>query len=442
MMIKKTIILFLIISVLFVSVLGCNNKIEVPSENSSENSVNKIEAPSSNSIPFLTFSVNQKEDYVEAYLNYWDIARGKIIQTDKVMYIVTTPPNRTSKPGVWDWSLPVHYFGSPLSWDGESYLYLSSRVHEPKNIPDYFKLKMFDDPISLAKFVSGKIIEDYDFLSYSKNIQVQMKNVGGINYLKEECSDFTYRVFDDNNNRIIEKNIRISLYNDVFHGGVDIGEACLYDKDKKEIKQLLLYYDNKGMGHFLICTINLNESTYEWNEVTGIKGCIPTMDQMDISIIDGKFYVPLCGSYIGVVDPDNYTCKSLNIEEIFKPLSFYNAPVYWQKDMPFDEYKDFLIINGVVVYGKNEEEILSGNYRYLWIIYNTKTNEISQILEWDSDDSQFIIVRDVNGKELSKVETDKLVKDISKVYTANGDSYIKGHFVMENFIRFPHKNGG
>ncbi|BAL80278.1 hypothetical protein [Caldisericum exile] len=428
MMTRKTIILFLILLVLFVSTSGCNNKIEAPSESS---------------IPFLTFSVNQKAGYVEAYLNYWDIANGKILQTNKVLYIVKAQPNRTDKPGVWDWSMPVHYFGPPLSWDGESYIYLSSQYHNVKNSFN-FKITMFDDPIDSAKFASGKVIKDYDLFNYSQNLQVQMKNVGGINYLKEKYSDFTYRVFDNNGKKLIEKEIKISLYNDVFHGGVDIGEACLYEKDKNEVKQLLLYYDSVGMGHFLICTINLEKGTYEWNEVTGLKGCIPYMNQSEVSIIEGKFYVPLCGCYIGVINPDDYTCKLFDQQEIFKSLSFYNAPIYCggYPAIP-GEYKDFLILNGTVDYGeKTKDETLSENYRHLWIAFNTKTNEIASILEWSSLEPKFIVVRDRNGKELSKVETDKLIKNISKLYNVNGESYIKGFFIFENFVRFPHKNGG
>jgi len=424
-MTRKTIILFLILLVLFVSISGCNNEVEAPSESS---------------IPFLTFSVNQKAGYVEAYLNYWDIANGKIIQTNKVLYIVTAQPNRTDKPGIWDWNMPVHYFGPPLSWDGQSYIYLSNEVHEAKSIPNYFKIKMFDDPIDSAKFASGKIIKDYDFLSYSENLQVQMKNVGGINYLKEKYSDFTYRVFDNNGKKLIEKEIQISLYNDIFNGGVDIGEACLYEKDKKEVKQLLLYYDSVGMGHFLICTINLEKGTYEWNEVTGLKGCILYMNQSEVSIIEGKFYVPLCGCYIGVINADDYTCKLLDQQEIFKSLTFYKAAIncggYPQI---LGEYKDFLFLNGWVAYDKEPE--MPKNYKHLWIAFNTKTQEITQILEWNSLEPQFIVVKDRSGKELSKVKTDKLVKDISKLQLF-GESYINGLFIAENFIRFPHKNGG
>ena len=425
-MTKKTIILFLILPILLVSISGCNNKIDVPSENS---------------IPFITFSVNQKANYVEAYLNYWDIGSGKIIMTNKVLYIVTAPPGRTGNPKILDWDGSVHLFGPPLSWDGESYIYLSNNVHKPKNIPSYFKLKMFDDPRVPAKFASGKIVEAYDFMSYSKNLQVQMKNTGDIYSPTNKYSDFTYRVFDDDNNKIIEKNVKISLHNDIFHGGVDTGEACLYEKNSKEVKQLFLYYDSVGMGHFLICTVNLEKGTYEWSEVIGLKGCIPFMNQSEVSIIGNDFYIPLCGGYIGVINPDDFTCETFNPQNIFKSLSFYNAPVYCQEDMPLDEYKNFLILNGSVAYGVNEEGLPPERYKQLWVAYDTKAKEIAQILEWDSLKPQFIVVRSKDGKELSRVETDKLVKDISKLYNVNGESYIKGFFVFGKFIRFPHKNG-
>jgi len=183
-MMKKIVVPFLIF--LFLFSLGCNNKIETPSNN-------KIETPSENSIPFLTFSVNQKAGYVEVYLNYWDLAKGKILQTNKVLYVNTAQPYRTCNPEILDWDLPVHYYGPPLSWDGESYIYLSSQYHNVKNSFN-FKIKMFDDPIDCVKYASGKIIKEYDFFNYSQNLQVQTKNVGGINYLKEKYGDFTFRV--------------------------------------------------------------------------------------------------------------------------------------------------------------------------------------------------------------------------------------------------------
>lgn len=425
---KKIVITFLIFLLVFTS--GCNDKIGISHKN--------IENPPENSIPFLTFSVNQDKGYVEAYLNYWDIEKGKIIMRDEVLYIVTAPPGKTADPKILDWSLPVHLFGPPLSWDGESYIYLSRRFHRPKNIPPYFKLKMFDDPRVPDKFVSGKIVEEYDFFSYSKNLEIQMKHTE--DYMKEKYSEFIYRVFDDNGKKLIEKNVKVSLYNDIFHGGVDIGQGCLYEKDTKKVKQLLLYYDSMGMGRFLICTIDLTKGTYEWNEVNGIKGCIPPIDKTEVSIINDKFYIPLCNGDIAVIDPDNYTANVIDLQKVFKSLSFYNSPIALWEDYPLDEYKDFLILNGSAVYGENNNNELPKHY-HLWMLFDTKTNKVVQLLEWDSNKPQFIVVRDSNGKELSKVETDKLVKDISNLYNINGESYIKFFFIFDKFIRFPHKNG-
>jgi len=427
-MMKKIVVSFLIF--LFVFTLGCNNKIGTPHKN--------IENPPENSIPFLTFSVSQEKGYVEAYLNYWDIGKGKIIMTDKVLYIVTASPAKTSDPKIFDWSLPVHLFGPPLSWDGESYIYLSSRFHKPKNIPSYLKLKMFDDPRVPAKYESHKLVENYDFFSYSKNLEIQMKYAG--NYMKRKYTEFIYRVFDDNGKKLIEKNVKISLHNDIFHGGVDIGQGCLYEKDTKKVKQLLLYYDSMGMGHFFICTIDLTKGTYEWNEVTGIKVCIPYINKTEVSIINGKFYVPLCNGDIGVINPDDYTGTILDLHKVFKSLSFYNAPFALWVDYPIDEYKNFLILNGSAVYGKENDDEPPARY-HLWMLFDTKTNKIIQLLEWNSAKPQFIVVRDSSGKELSRVETDKLVKDISKLHTIDGESYINGFFIFEKFIRFPHKNG-
>jgi len=436
---RKLTILFLVLFVLFI--LGCNRAREVPSRNS------VTETPPENSIPFLTFSFNQKTANMEAYLNYWDIVKGKIITTDKVLYITPyiSPPNQTTRYNLRGLAT---YYALPLSWDGKSYIYLSSRIHEPKNIPNYFKLKMFDDPVDPDKWVKGReILYDYVY-TYSKNLQVQEKNVGAeYLYSKAKYGDFTFRVFDNGGNLVLKKNEKISLYNDVFHGGVSSGEACLYEEDKKEVKELLLYYDSVGMGHFLICTINLEKDTYRWDEVSGIEhGCIPNMNQQDVSIIGNKFYVPLCGCYIGIIDPDEYTCKLLDQQEIFKSLSFYNSPTgihYGGYPQIPGEYNDYLILNGTIDYGKNkDEEFLSDNYKHIWIAYNTKIGKIDGILEWYSLNPQFIILRDRDGKELYRIETDKLVKDVSKLYDVSGNSYINGRFIYENFIRFPHINGG
>lgn len=129
-------------------------------------------------------------------------------------------------------------------------------------------------------------------------------------------------------------------------------------------------------GHFLICTINLENGTYKWDEVSEIEGCIPYMGRENISIIDGKFYVPLCGSFIGIVNPDNYTAEILNLQDIFKNLSFYKIPIACEEENKIlGEYKNFLILRGFVVYETNEG--LIKNYKHLWIAFDTKTNKIS-----------------------------------------------------------------
>lgn len=423
---KKITISFLIFLLLFT--LGRNSKIKAPSENS---------------IPFLTFAVNEKNHNVEAYLNYWDTEKGKIIQIDDIVYTTNKVPRYSN--GIPLWGDVVEYYAYPLSWDGESYIYLSSQYHKIKN-PLNFEIKMFDDPRDVGKFASGKIIEDYDFFSYSKDLQVRTKNVGGINYLNEKYGDFTFTAF--NGDKVMKKEVKISLYNDVFHGGVSSGAAYLYDKDKNEVKALYLYYDRTGMGHFLICTINLEKGTYDWHEVTGIEGCIPNMDQMDISIIGNSFYVPMCGNGVGRVNLDDYSCKfAIDRDELFRKLSSYlpSTPSHIISSYPYSihgEYRDILILGGMFVFGgKPDEEPTFENFRQVYVAFNTKTSEVMGILEWNVLTPEFFIVRDKNGKELSKIATDKLVKGISKLPSVDGGLYRYGHFLDSGFIRFPHKNG-
>ena len=439
-MLKKILFLFVIASFFFVN--GCGSNAQMPVKNAPANTSVKEEKLPKNYVPFLTFSVNKKAWHTEAYLNYWDIANGKIIMTNKVMYTVSAQPHRTENPKIFDWSLPVHMYGPPLSWDGESYIYLSNYFHKPENIPPYLKLKMFEDPINPAKYVGGKEI-DYPYIyAHSKDLEVREKNVNpAYLYSKAKYGEFTFSVFDDNGNTLLKKDIKISFHNDTFHGGVDIGHATLYEKDKKTVKMVRIYYDTKGKGHFPICTIDLNKGTYHWNEVKGIGGCIPLMGRNNISIINNKFYVPFCGSRIGVIDPDNYTCKFIDTKDIFKSLSFYNATVYWSEDTPLDEYKNFLILRATVPRKSDNPSSSADGYEYLWILFDTKTNKVVQLLEWSSLNPQFIVVRSPSGKELSEVKTDELVKNIGELYDVSGNSYINGLFIRENFIRFPHKNG-
>jgi hypothetical protein len=395
-------------------------------------------APNNGVIPFLTFTINESNKYwhyVEAYLNYLDTKQGKIMTTDKPLYIVTAPPTGGS-----DWSLPIHHFGPPLSWDGKNYLYLSSRVHKPENIPSFLKLKMFDDPRVPATYSNG-IEHKFDYVyAYSEFLQEQEKNIGS-NYLKERYGDFTFRVFDKDGNLLIEKNVHISLYNDVFNGGVSSGEGYLCDPNIGLVKELFLYFNNDG-GHFLICTVDLKNGTYKWDEVKGIKGCVPYIGRNRVAIINGKFYVPLCAAHIGIIDPNDYSSRIIDVKQIFNSLSFYNAPIAFQEDSPLDEYENFLVIRGTVILGKSKEGDLPEHVKHLWILYDTEKNRVVQLLEWDSFAPRFILVRDTNGKELSRMETPTLIKNSDKIKWQNGEPLMNGGFVYENCIRFPHKNGG
>lgn len=418
---KKIIIPFLILVTLFI--IGCN-KTEVTSKE--------------NSIPFLTLMPNEKNHNIEAYLNYWDIEKGKIIQTDNLVY-TSNKPIRYVNSKV-EWSVMIA-FAQPLSWDGENYIYLSSYYHEVKNPLD-FKIKMFDDPLG-AKEIIEKMHRDYLY-GYSKNMQEQEKNVGpDYLYSKAEYGDFTFRIFDDEGNLVIEKNIKISLYNDIFHGGVSSGEAYLYEEDKKEIKELLLYYDNMGMGHFLICAINLESGKYTWNEVDGIEGCIPNMGQDEIPIIGSKFYVNECGGGIGIVNVDDYSYNTfLSHDEIQKLLSPYFSST--PSDLYYTlrgggEYKDFIILNVYSDFGENPP---SNNFKYLFMAIDTKTKDCVSVLEWNSLHPEVFTVKDKNGKKLSKISTDKLLKGISKVEDISGMLYTYGKFWDDGYICFPHKNGG
>ncbi|WP_428108799.1 hypothetical protein [Caldisericum sp.] len=428
-MVKKIIILFLILTVLFVT--GCNKE-KTPNE-----------TPNENAIPFLTFAVNEKNHNIEAYLNYWDIEKGKIIQIDSVIYKVNKAPRYSD--GKPDWGGVVSGYAYPLSWDGESYIYLSSQYHEVKNSLN-FKIRMFDDPRDVGRRVGiSPFLQDPDFFSYSRDLQVRTKNVGGINYLKEKYGDFTFTVFDGE--KVKEKEVKISLYNDTFHGGVSSGQAYLYDKDKGEVKALHLYYDNEGMGHFLVCSVNIEKGTYQWYEVTGIEGCIPNMGQMDIATIGNNFYIPLCGNEIGVVNSDDYSSDLvIDRDELFRKLSSYLPSTPSHISYPYPgiqgEYKDILILAGMFIFGgKADEEPTFENFRQVYVAFNTKTNEVMGMLEWNLLTPEFFIVRDKNGKELSKIATDKLVRGISKVPSADGGLYKYGHFLNWGFIRFPHKNG-
>ena len=418
---KKIIIPFLILVTLFIT--GCY-KTEVPSKE--------------NSIPFLTFAPNEKNHNIEAYLNYWDIEKGKIVQTDNIVYTSNKPIRYVNNKV--EWSVMVA-FAKPLSWDGDKYIYLSSYYHEIKN-PLNFKIKMFDDPLG-AKEIVEKIHREYLY-AYSKNMQEQEKNVGpDYLYSKAEYGDFTFRIFDDNGNLIIEKNIKISLYNDIFHGGVSSGEAYLYEEDKKEVKELLLYYDSMDMGHFLICTINLENGTYKWNEVDGIEGCIPNMGRDEIPIIGNKFYVNECGGGIGIVNVDDYYYKTfLSHDDIKKLLStYFSSP---PSELSYTlrgggGYKDFIILN---IYADFGESPPSNNFKRLFMAIDTRTKACVSTLEWNSLRPEIFTVKDRNGKKLSKIVTDKLLRGISKIDDFTGKLYRYAGFWDDGYICFPHINGG
>jgi len=411
---KRIISVFFILIVLFVS--GCNR------------AETRKEIPNEDAIPFLTFAVNEENRNVEAYLNYWDTEKGKITQIDTPIYVTNKTPYYTN--GVPEWDGVVEAFAYPLSWDGESYIYLSSQFHEVKN-PLNFKIEMFDDTRDLSNIAC----------SYTKDLQVRLKIE---NYLKNDSTDFTFTTF--HNGKVKKKEVKISLFKGPFHGGIPAGQAYIYDENKDEVKALHLYYDNSG-AHFLLCSINLEKGTYSWHEVTGVEGCIPNMGQMDISIIGNSFYVPMCGNGIGMVNLDNYSCKFvIDRDELFRKISSYLFVTPSHILYPYPgiqgEYKDTLILSGMFVFGgKPDEEPTFENYRQVYIAFNIRTSEVIGMLEWNLLSPEFFVVRDGNGKELSRIETDKLVRGISKLQNAGGGLYKNGDFLRSGFIRFPHKNG-
>jgi len=393
---------------------------------------NKIENLNKNVIPFLTFRVDEKEDEIEAYLNYWDFEKGKIIQLNKILYTtkVSNLAKKTDINGKTSWDFIVKYLAYPLSWDGESYIYLSNIYHKINN-PLNFEIKMFDD----RRQIPVKKGEIWPIACrYSKDLQVSLICK---NYWEEKSTTFTFKVFNGEN--IIEKNINISLFNEIFHGGIPMGQAYIYEKDKNIVESLHLYFDNEEGGHFIICTINMDSGEYEWNKIKGIKGCIPFMNNMDIGTIGKSFYVPQCDGGIGFINLKNYSYNSfLNYEDIVKIISnFSKSDVPISRSYIDGEYKNYLIFH--ILY--NYEQDNPTNFEYFYILMDTDTKEVKGFIEFNPKNKNWLIIRDKNGKQLSKILVDKLVRDISKVYYINGNLLDYGRFLDSGFIIFPHKNG-
>lgn len=383
-----------------------------------------------NTIPFLTFSYNEKEELIEVYLNYWNLNEGKIIETNKILYILKGYPRLDSSNKIPIWGDFVMFTGKPLSWDGESYIYLSNYQHEVKN-PLYFNIYMFN--------IGTHIVSPF-FYGITKDLLISGKNEK--NYFDNPYASFTFTTF--NGEKVIEKNINISLYNDVFHGAVPLGQAYLYNSEEKIVKALHLYYDNDGVGHFIICKIDLEKEKYEWHEVSNIKGCIPFMDSMDISIIGKNFYVPLCGNYIGEINSEDYSFKiAISEKELLNSLKFYNplpSLISYPYPRILGEFRNFIILN--IDLGKRQEPAsFPENWKHIYLAYNIKTKKVEGIMEWDSLNPEFFVLRDENGNELYRVEVEKLIKNLRKIPCLKGDLLISGNFIYSCFIRFPHKNG-
>ena len=411
-MIKKIVI---IISIAVIFIAGCNRGIV-----------------GGNKIPFLTFKVDEERDEVFAYLNYWDFEKGKIVQTNEIIYTtkVTDFARRTYKNGKVAWDFIVQYLAYPLSWDGESYMYLSSVYHKV-NEPLNFKIRLFDDRrgIPLKK---GEILPVV--YRYSKDLQVSCVCK---RYWEEPFTTFTFTIFK--NDEATTKSIDISLFNDMFHGGIPMGQAYLYDKDKNRVKSLHLYFDKEKGGHFVVCTINMDDGKYKWNEIKGIKGCIPYMGNMDIGLIGEKLYVPQCDGGIGLIDLRDYSYKSfLNHEDIVKIFSnFKNSDVPISHASIDGEYKNYLIFH--VLY--NFEQDNPTNFEYFYILIDTDTKEVKGILQFNPKDKNWINIMDKDGNRLSKISVDKLIKGLSKIHYISGNLLDYGRFLDSHFIRFPHKNG-
>jgi len=350
------------------------------------------------SIPFFAL-IPRTGSVIEAYLNYWDVADGKVVKTDKVVYTIPILPPITSTT---DKAIKAQNFYnedhrySPVYWDGSSTLILPSfyqptaSVYERTEVWNLVKITGRSTGLGTTLSVFGKDVEmlavpDEKSGDYRRYL---VKLWDGKEYVEKELN-LNYTVPGTN-------------YKPLYPLAVANSEDKLY------ILVCGQFNPETGLDLFL-CTVDKATWTLQWKKIdvkkeAGLSVGNPPYTTNTI-YFDGSFYLP-CSCYCDTaakVGIGKLTCDrwDVNIPEQFTPKFSEEFSQFISTPLPsvLGSYENYVIF-----------EKRSDLESYIFAI--DRVGEIASVMHLTYDDGNVEILNK-DGKVLSKAS---LGQDVSFVF--------------------------
>ncbi len=340
---SKIIILILVVFVISTTLLGCGKTGNIKTPGQSIN----IETPDG-SIPFITLvpeSVNN-ENVKKAYLNFWDLKNGKIIQTDKVVYTVTQTTDIKSEQASYE-----RYNGDrPLYWDGKDCIILPSFsfFKIPKQI--YKRTETVD--IS-KEMLNGFLV--IDRLIFGKDVEMKRIATGD-----ERDYKYTVKLWDGE--KYVEKELNLNYEFQDTNSQPSYPIAIGNDGTNLNILVSGGYNPQTGMDLFL-CTVDKGNWAIKWNKISVEEdaGLSPgkSSDSTTSVYFDGSFYVPSGCCSIAKVDIEERICsrwkKIVASERSEEDIGYYASIL--------GSFNDMIIAQFIILKG-------AGNDHYIYAFKN------------------------------------------------------------------------
>ena len=353
---KKIILLILTVFVVSTSLAGCGRatSIKVPDQ----------------SIPFLTLVPNS-ESIKKAFLNFWDLKNGKIIQTDKVIYTVAPSINIKSEQATYE----TFNGDNPLYWDGKDCIILPSFFKSVTNLYKRTETIIGVPEVSESFQYGSRVILGKD---------VEMRRIA-----TEDKDDYKYTVKLWNGEKYIEKELNLNYEFQDTNSKPSYPIAISNDGTNLNILVSGDYNPQTGISLFL-CTVNIETWTSKWYRVSmeddaGLSPGNPP-DSSNSIYFDGGFYVPSGCCSIAKIDAEEHVCRRWKKIVPFKPSEEdigYNTSI-------LGSFNDTIIVQFTVLRG-------AGNKHYICAFKNGEEVGVMHLTIGNVD------VMDKDGNILSNV---------------------------------------
>ena len=373
---SKIIILVLAIFIATSFLAGCGEKtsIKVPDQ----------------SIPFLTLTpenVNGKE-IKKAYLNFWDLKKGKIIKTDKVVYSITNEDNPNL---ISSFDFAPGY--APLYWDSTDHIILSDVAKIQANV--YRHTETLKLPEGLNCFQYGNCI------IFGKDAEIVKITTTDKNECKYEIKVWNGSEYVDTGKEI---NFSAHRFSDKYGKEFHCNPAAISKYGNNLYILLSGPYSLQTGIRLCLCTEDLKDGSNKWaNLYVGGSPSAPPCPRDIISVKD-KFY--LLNNEIISAKKDNKEITEFEkcikkIKEKFLPAESETEVARWE--CPVGNY------NNIVFVSFDISDTVKGNRKYVCAIESGKLlGVLYQMNDNNSPDGNCTIeVMNEDGKTVAKYSAEK-----------------------------------